>query len=113
MIGCLNAAARSNKMKSLDVTKEAGKAVSSWAIWGVVGHREGMQESHCSRVAFRPLLPQLLFPELKSTQHLALSALQSLPNQARSPHCRCSWHQHLSPSQHRTGRSCPFISVTV
>lgn len=85
MIDCANAADRSNKMKSLDVTKEAGKAVGSWAIWGVVRHREGVQESHCSRVAFRPLLPQL-FTELRSAQHLALSAWQSLPNQARSPH---------------------------
>lgn len=56
MIDCANAADGSNKMKSLDVTK-AGKAVRSWAAWGVVKHREGVQESHCSRVGLQASAP--------------------------------------------------------
>lgn len=110
MIDCTNAADKSNKMKSLDLTKEAGKAVSSWAIWGVAGHREGVQESHCSWVAFRPLLPQLLFP-IKVYSDLALGALQSLPNQARSPHCRCSRHQDRKELPFRLYDSVKTISV--
>lgn len=90
MIDCANAADRSNKTRLLDLIK-GWKGGEQWAVWGVVRHREGVEGSHCSQVAFRPrspgsLLPRPLFTALRSIQHLALGprAHPSQPGQIPS-----------------------------
>ena len=63
MTNCANAAGRSSNTQALGLTREAAKADRSWALWGVVRHREG-QGSPCAQLALSPPAQALCSPLL-------------------------------------------------